>query len=410
MPEPITVTEKRNATSSWSGYIRQGKVGLLVALLTITDLEASGNDLDDWALEFERAEDFDIICGDRVDSRHQVKAKRDGTNKSAYAEALREFEINRGCPDNNRFLHTIVEVGDWESSETINPHSVVLYTYPDGKKYCPLVNIENKTSDDLVTQCVDIIKIIRPDESDLFYVQVYEHLVHLLLDQVRICHTQRPIGHPKLNLRTLRSEIVECVLDDIYEELEDSRLKLSVVNTWLKHKEDLISLGQDTGVNWDITDDAIDELFSLNADTFMTFMKNIHPADEMFSTERNLNKVGLTEVFIKTLVSLNQEYNLKHLGYRVNGKSYLVTTINNADNEPIVARDIVKNKNNAKELYEGNKIVTKNFSSDFNDLITATSIGAGGLKRATEQESILDPGTMSFIKVDDIVAEITGDS
>ena len=401
------VTEKRNATSSWSGYLRQGKVGLLVALLKLLDLHESGNSLDGWSVEFERAEDFDIISGDQVDSRHQVKAKRDGRNKSAYADALKEFDINRGCPSSSRFLHTIVEVRDWDTSKTLNPHSVELYTYPNGKKYCPLVNVENQSSDDLVAQCVDAIKTIRPNEPDLFYMQIYEHLIYLLLDQVRICHTQTPIGHPRLDLATIHSEITECVIDNIYNELEDSRLKLSVVNTWLKHKEDLISLGLDGGINWGATDAVIDELFSLTSEKFMQFMKNIHPAEERFANERNLNKVGLKEVFIKTLTSLDEGYNLEHLGYRLNGKSYLVTTINDSDNESVVARDIVKNKNNAKELYEGNKIITKNFSSDFTELIAVPGVDTGGLKLRTDEESILNPGNLAFIKIEEAVNEIS---
>ena len=61
----LNVDQNRNATPSWSGYIHQGKVGFLVALRQLREcIENNIENLEDYAIRYENAEDFDIIVGD----------------------------------------------------------------------------------------------------------------------------------------------------------------------------------------------------------------------------------------------------------------------------------------------------------------------------------------------------------
>ena len=129
----------RNATGSWSGYLHQGKVGLLVGLQKINELITNRDQLDDWIIEYESAEDFDIKKGSEVFSRHQVKAYKDANFPNDYKDVLgileyegrkiktKGFKICSFDKDGNsrhievdeesRFLHTIRPINGFYMSE-----------------------------------------------------------------------------------------------------------------------------------------------------------------------------------------------------------------------------------------------------------------------------------------------------
>ena len=52
--------DKRNATSSWSGYFHQGKVGIFISLIEIHNCLNASKDYSHMTLEYESAEDIDI--------------------------------------------------------------------------------------------------------------------------------------------------------------------------------------------------------------------------------------------------------------------------------------------------------------------------------------------------------------
>ena len=82
------IDQNRNATPSWSGYIHQGKVGFLVALRQLREcIENNIENLEDYAIRYENAEDFDIVGDDdQVLSRHQVKAYVNGNEREDYSD------------------------------------------------------------------------------------------------------------------------------------------------------------------------------------------------------------------------------------------------------------------------------------------------------------------------------------
>lgn len=84
------VDQNRNATSSWSGYIHQGKVGFLVALRQLRwCIENEIENFEDYAIRYENAEDFDIVGNEeQVLSRHQVKAYINGNEREDYSDLL----------------------------------------------------------------------------------------------------------------------------------------------------------------------------------------------------------------------------------------------------------------------------------------------------------------------------------
>ena len=184
------VDQSRNATSSWSGYIHQGKVGFLVALRQLRCcIENITKDFKDYAIRYENAEDFDIVDNKgEIISRHQVKAYINGTSRETYStlfniqkrdycerkyknekKVWKEVIIEEGfqihsfdgqgkiisvdVPPSARFLHVIVNVVDFNLSRyeylrqnslrknyTDNNSCIQLYPY-DRKNnifYCPL--------------------------------------------------------------------------------------------------------------------------------------------------------------------------------------------------------------------------------------------------------------------------------
>ena len=155
--------KKNNATSSWSGYNHQGQVGIFLALKELNELlqKKELNELlqkyeyfSKYSVEFEKedGEDIDIICNNKIMSRHQVKAKTSGKVPSSYRDVLISFK-NKGVPKNSMYLHTICKIDGFEEykekkkDEGLQIHNVKLYQYPDGNNYCRLSNVSESKID-----------------------------------------------------------------------------------------------------------------------------------------------------------------------------------------------------------------------------------------------------------------------
>ncbi|EJV95955.1 hypothetical protein IGI_01048 [Bacillus toyonensis] len=80
-----TIIEQRyviDASPSWNGYNHQGKIGILVVLKMINDLQLDASSCNEYELELEWLEDFSIKKSNKYLSIHQVKTY----NKSGPAE------------------------------------------------------------------------------------------------------------------------------------------------------------------------------------------------------------------------------------------------------------------------------------------------------------------------------------
>lgn len=142
----------------------------------INELIQKGNDLSDWIIEYESAEDIDIKNGEKVFSRHQVKAYKNAKYPNDYVDVLGilTYEVREGkrvrtskgfqvhgfdengnalpleVDENSRYLHTITNTlgfglskdkfeKSYEKSKYIeNPNNIKLYCYPDNNFYCEL--------------------------------------------------------------------------------------------------------------------------------------------------------------------------------------------------------------------------------------------------------------------------------
>lgn len=102
-----------DASSSWNGYMYQGKVALLVTLKKINET----TDIEEYWLELEGVEDFSIGFRESYESVHQVKNRKNEVIKD-YREALSNIvkRIKDYPSISNGYLHTKnkIKFNDWE--------------------------------------------------------------------------------------------------------------------------------------------------------------------------------------------------------------------------------------------------------------------------------------------------------
>lgn len=135
--KPLPLNMSRNATASWSGYSHQGKIGILIALRKIRDLNRAG--LENYYIEYETQEDVKLVQGGNAIEDHQVKAQLNAHTIGTYTPALQVFEACNG----QNCLHTICEITNWNNlTQQQNPQSIVRYLYTANRNYCKLDEIE----------------------------------------------------------------------------------------------------------------------------------------------------------------------------------------------------------------------------------------------------------------------------
>lgn len=386
---------ERNATASWSGYLHQGKVGLLVALRKINELLSPCPDelscLDDWYIEYETVEDFDIRNKDSVDSRHQVKANVNTSGKkSKYKDALNKFDI-KDVPTEQCFLHVVEEILDWDSSGTSIEEAkscICTYKYPDKNLYCPLPKEDN---DPLASFIIDEISSINGRKDTDFNQMIYNYLVQTLDEKIRVEHskkTDRP-GYqckPQLELKDIYRR---CKEENPFVNAEKNKLRESFSNAWTDYKLKLSDSGEEIPMESEI-DQIIEEMYCYDWDDFKNLIQEIHPHKNPFGT---INIAGFEQVFLDCLFYINANFCKKTIGYRKDGKSYRLTTIVDEDKcMPAVAKYIFENPRLTSLFFEKDYLINKETSEDFPEVLT----------RAPDYSSLrTEEGNINWSSVDD---------
>ncbi len=357
----------RNATASWSGYLHQGKVGIFVALKLLR--ENLGENIEDWRIIYENAEDFDIQkkSGENwenpeVISRHQVKAKKEGIFPNDYKNVLTightETFKCQGVPCDQRFLHTIVEIKGLSLSEPSfrktypraiyieNPNGIKAYEYPDSKLYSPLSTDDDflkKSTLDLIRNCSGVL------DSD----SAYEALLWELDQEIRVKHNQTPMGFPEISFQRI-SEILRE--DNSTTKFEEARLRNGFSNVYEEYKKELQISGIVFDENEKTTDKIIERFYKLGKKDFLQFLKDIHPDVSEFTERKNLNEAGLKDVFLECLLKVRKFSILNH-----KFSNYLLSTVNR--NKAIISHSIITNTNLTNNLFEGSTIINEHIDS-----------------------------------------------
>jgi hypothetical protein len=397
-----TLEERRNATPSWSGYLHQGQVGLIVALdmlslRLVEDPELTS--INTFKLAYEYHEDFSILNGeDDIVSMHQVKARVGaGNNKmSTYRTAIKDFD-GVTAPEDSRFMHTVAEVTDWSMDASQNPNHVNLYTYGDSRKFCDL------NGDTLRNQATARIRQLRVGATSNIEADViYSHLLSLLIDKVKECHQRNDRSHPTLIFAELISCARSSIVEDIKSESEMLKLRQLMLHILFQTESDLDQAGLSTGSQWNQAIDVIEALCKLDDKELLDALAKLHPDESDFYDMRNLKTDGFKNVFIE-IIREAAGFELTQNGYLKNGEAYLLTNISETPTFAAgVASRILENPNNSKLFYEGKNIVTEKLEGSFKEFVGAKIES----ETASRSDDILKPESMNFMKVDNALNKL----
>lgn len=361
MPDQQPNNSRRNATSSWSGYLHQGKVGLFVALKKINELRNNHSELDGWKLEYETAEDFDIKNGEEVDSRHQVKANKNSTTKGSYSSVLNQGNFNTNeTDDDSRFLHVIREIPDWGASTQANPNNIKLYEYPNQNSYC-LLSTEN---DQLKEFCIAEIQEVNDNGGAEI---IFDHLLFKLDDEIRTEHaTKARQDHaPSLSFLEICSIIEE---NNPLINYENARLRKEFSESWEKYKFDLEDRGEQLSDKEELLDRFIEEAYQSD-EVFNNFLRVIQPQNIKLS----INDDGMRDVFFESFLKINEDFSIQDIGYSKDGEKYTLTAINSGSrNAPNLAKDIIENDSidRSKMFFEDHYLINREIDAKFPDVIS----------------------------------------
>lgn len=415
------VDQNRNAASSWSGYIHQGKVGFLVALRQLRwCIENEIENFEDYAIRYENAEDFDIVDkGRNVISRHQVKAYINGNEREDYSDLFniqkRKFEDEKEKIDtkgfqihefdgkgnavrevvhrDGRFLHVIVDVPDFKLSKddylkkypgrtkyTDNDSCVKLYEYNQSENlfYCPLS--QDNENDTIKDYCIAEIKEILGLRNKLLkdnpshFNQVYLKYVGSLLDH-SIGQAHSESGFPEISFGEILSIIEkETPKDEVYE------MKNNLIYRWEKYRRDYVSDIEEEDIK--LMDEINNQLLSLTKDEFYEFVRMMLPHENSDEKFLELFRNAPMEDIFYVLLEKIKGFSFKAYSYLDdNEKSYRTSLISIQNRPGIIAKKI-------QEIIDNSEFLKATFNHDFliNKDIDELHIG----KRIDEFDGMLD--------------------
>lgn len=391
------VDQNRNATPSWSGYIHQGKVGFLVALRQLRGcIENNIENLEDYAIRYENAEDFDIVDkGRSVISRHQVKAYINGNEREDYSDLFniqkRKFEdekekidkkgfqihefdgkgnaVREVVPCDGRFLHVIVDVPDFKLSKddylekysgrtkyTDNDSGIKLYEYNQSENlfYCPLSQDNNDTIKDYcIAEIKEILKIEKNplEENSSHLEQVYHRYIGSLLDHsIGKAHSES--GFPEISF----GEII-AIIKNAFPKDKIFELKNKLIYSWEQYHQGYADdICEDDFIQMD---KIIKKLLSMSKDEFYKFVKMILP--DKTSDENILELFPITSLENIFYLLLEKTKSFSFEGYNYldsNDKSYRVSLID-IQNRPDKTAKIIK------EIINNSEFLKATFNHDF---------------------------------------------
>ncbi|MGD1819146.1 MAG: ABC-three component system protein [Pleomorphochaeta sp.] len=396
----------RNATSSWSGYSHQGKVGLMLALREICGLlENNECNFDGWLVEYESAEDIDIKRSSTVVSRHQIKAYADGNTLNDYKDVLKiqepkldaygkyknttegfqirsfneegnalEIEVD----ENSRFLHTICEVSgfylskeDYENRYPTrkyieNGNKIKLYKYPDGKEFCNISDDSGKKF------CISFIKKILEIKKHIFkennqqHKYIYLELLEVLDTKIHTKHISG--GYPAISF----NEILEIILDTSEHAKQNASILRSIfVMKFEEFISDRICCGipyADTAM--ENVSEKVKEIYKLTDEKFFRFLCELNPEKKItsFSSIEDIIDICKTDdlknMFFDCLIEVQKEdFIVRECSYMRDG-GYLLTLI--TDPQPLVNKtvhNIITNQNLTRGVFEKKYMINKEISN-----------------------------------------------
>jgi hypothetical protein len=392
----------RNATASWSGYSHQGQVGLLIAL---RELQKDGINLNTCYVQFETHEDVAIYTepagGERTyETVHQVKAYySDGnTSKSKYTGVLNgDFEDG-----NAKYLHTAVEITDWDTSATTNNNDVSRYPYTSTQSYCGTTEIESFIKEEIRTILNAAQAVI--DEA-------YYRLSFALDHRIRQEHQK------------------------IHKHLYDIKFSLHEINELIRSEETFIKkdiyncrkLFYDTYINIIRTEDltqerieaiqiVIEEINRLSDKDFLTFLQHLNlneTPERLKQTQIYYNSDGLEQVFFRMIIDIIHIVpffieNVVKYKADIDPNTFVLTAIIKEErNQLTVVENILNNLKSQNILWENHSLVNRHIEIDLVSRNPAIDNISTPEQKEDDKDKFMSYTNSKLVKRDNVIQKLT---
>lgn len=345
----------RNATATWSGFAYQGQVGLLVALRKMQEINQV--EYSQYYLEYEKKEDVAIYKLEgtpNYKSVHQVKAYYSGGDvKSKYKTALAEFD---SCGED--YLHTVMEVKDWDTSATENPKDVKRYCYTDAQFHCGTHKIEGFLIEELK-------KLSDGNEAKA---KLFLQRLTYELDQ-KICQEHRTKRKVDYDVKFSFTEIMSLI--------ENGELKRSESLIY-EYRKAFYEIFAERIKNTNasdphiqrITEEVVEKIYNLKDDLFIRFLKFLdlcENPDRLKQVAFLFQKDGFRSVFFNVLLDVEKvspSFKDGVVQYNVpNSSDTLVLTaiIREEENAYLddMVTNIIENIRQLNVLWEGHQLINR---------------------------------------------------
>ncbi|HEM6340964.1 TPA: hypothetical protein U2D03_000482 [Streptococcus suis] len=419
--------KKNNATSSWSGYNHQGQIGIFLALKELNELLPKEEDLSKYSVEFEKedGEDVDIMCNNKVMSRHQVKAKISGKYPNDYKDVLTSFNVN-GVDKGSRYLHTICKVEGFglymykslfdflfqnkvgRKPEFVrNTCHVKLYQYPDGNNYCGLSNVSESKIDSFCKWEIKSILIQRShslkDDDDHINETLFV-LKDLLCKKIREAHEAGGNANPVISFL----EIYEIVTSTKKREQQAIHRAKSLFEIyWNKNIDDNVNEG------------LFVEILNLPNKEFEAFIVDLHPQKsigalkEVHSIDSLLDEDIFEEIFYEFYKQIRQEFfDISEVRYRSKESSYRLSLINkNCKNGEVgkLVQSIRNNRQFLKASFDVDYLVNGRINSSFfNQEYLDNELSLSYDQQPTKRDNLFS-NHLEFIDIDKTIEKLKGE-
>jgi hypothetical protein len=426
------------ATSTWSGYNHQGKVGLLVALREINRLMAENSELNideklellaKWYVAFESSrEDFDIYT--KLDdvvvpySRHQVKAKTSGVNESDYAKVLKpRTKTNKdgtttvvdgfdctSIGEDSRYLHVIRDINltGWD-----NRYCVQLYEYPSlngaaAKSYCDFSSVD-ADDDEVIQMGLHQLGNLFDTKTDIERKIIWKDLQYQLSVMIARGHRDGTIA--ELSFK----EIYQASLCSEISGYDSDRFQRSILEYWDDYLEENKDNASFTDEMYERTNKYVQNLTCLQTDDLLRVVRIMHPNES--AGNRNLNKDGLKQVVLKVISEVTSQLEgAECVKLDSSSSSLILTTITNLNQEDagssrVAANRIIKTiseEGDVASLFTRSKIINKSLNSSFLDLADVDP--ETGRIAGKDYEDISTYAPLEFISANNAILELNEDA
>ena len=355
----------RNATASWSGYSHQGQVGLLLALRKLQEVP---NRLAIHFLEYEICEDIaiykrEIGAAKEYLSVHQVKAYYSAGNntKAKYHSVLNDsFKI---C--GNDFLHTVVSISDWNTSDTPNINQIQRFIYSEGISFCDVTGIEPLLKTEL--------RLILATTDEGRVSNALNRLIYFLDCKIRQEHKKRTKA--LFDVSFSFKQINEIIQDNTAFETS------SIFKIRKNYYDEFINKIKEQNFNEDhinlITKSIIDPIYHLSNEHFLFFLQSssldVRP-EKIKDFYYIFNLHGVRLVFFKSLLEIIVELPIIEefvVKYQIagQGEKFVLTTITqDQDQARNVVENILKNCISQNIFWDNHALINQSIEGNLSTL------------------------------------------